>query len=71
MKYHFAFINDELLIGKCCMIASNVIFIMNGANHLTDALTTYPFSIFGNGWENVLDGKKYPQNCDIIIGNDV
>lgn len=53
------------------MIASNVIFIMNGANHLTDALTTYPFSIFGNGWENVLDGKKYPQNCDIIIGNDV
>lgn len=53
------------------MIASDVRFIMNGANHLTDSLTTYPFAIFGNGWENAMDGKTYPKKGDIIIGNDV
>lgn len=45
--------------------------IMNGANHLTDALTTYPFAVLGNGWENAMDGKTYPQKGDINIGNDV
>jgi virginiamycin A acetyltransferase len=53
------------------MIASDVKFIMNGANHLTNALTTYPFAIFGNGWENAMDGKEYPQKGDITIANDV
>jgi virginiamycin A acetyltransferase len=53
------------------MIASGVTFIMNGANHLTNALTTFPFAIFGNGWENAMEGKSYPQKGDIIIGNDV
>jgi virginiamycin A acetyltransferase len=53
------------------MIASDVKFIMNGANHLTDALTTYPFAIFGNSWEKAMDGKTYPQKGDITIGNDV
>lgn len=71
VKYHFDFIGDKLIIGKFCMIASDVTFIMNGANHLTDALTTYPFAIFGNGWENAMEGKQYPQKGDITIGNDV
>lgn len=71
VKYHFDFVGDKLIIGKFCMIASDVKFIMNGANHLTNALTTYPFAIFGNGWENAMDGKSYPQKGDIIIGNDV
>lgn len=71
VKYHFDFINDKLIIGKFCMIASNVTFIMNGANHLTDAFTTYPFAIFGNGWETAMEGKSYPKKGDIIIGNDV
>lgn len=71
VKYHFDFVGDKLIIGKFCMIASDVKFIMNGSNHLTNALTTYPFAIFGNGWENAMDGKSYPQKGDIIIGNDV
>lgn len=71
VKYHFDFIDDKLRIGKFCMIASNVKFIMNGANHLTKSLTTYPFAIFGNGWENAMDGKEYPNKGDINIGNDV
>ena len=71
VKYHFDFVNDKLIIGKFCMIASDVKFIMNGANHLTDSLSTYPFAIFGNGWENAMEGKVYPQKGDINIGNDV
>jgi len=71
VKYHFDFIGDKLIIGKFCMIASDVTFIMNGANHITQALSTYPFAIFGNGWENAMEGKIYPQKGDIVIGNDV
>jgi virginiamycin A acetyltransferase len=71
VKYHFDFTGDKLIIGKFCMIASDVHFIMNGANHLTDALSTYPFAIFGNGWENAMEGKSYPYKGDTIIGNDV
>ncbi len=71
VKYLFDFEDDKLIIGKFCMIASGVTFIMNGANHLTDALTTYPFAIFGNGWENAMEGKKYPNKGDLVIGNDV
>jgi virginiamycin A acetyltransferase len=71
VKYHFDFIGDKLIIGKFCMIASDVKFIMNGANHLTSAITSFPFAIFGNGWEKAMDGKSYPQKGDITIGNDV
>jgi virginiamycin A acetyltransferase len=71
VKYHFDFIGDKLIIGKFCMIASDVTFIMNGANHLTDAISTYPFAIFGKGWENAMEGKNYPSKGDTIIGNDV
>ena len=41
VKYLFDFIGDKLVIGKFCMIASDVTFIMHGANHLTDAISTY------------------------------
>ncbi len=71
VKYLFDFIGDKLIIGKFCMIASDVKFIMNGANHLTDAFTAYPFAVFGNDWCNAMDGKAYPQKGDITIGNDV
>ncbi len=71
VKYHFDFTGDKLIIGKFCMIASDVTFIMNGANHLTDAVTTYPFAIFGNGWENAMEGKTYPSKGNIVVGNDV
>ena len=71
VKYHFDFVGDKLIIGKFCMIASNVTFIMNGANHLTDAISTYPFAIFGEDWANSMEGKTYPTKGDTIIGNDV
>lgn len=71
VKYHFDFVDDKLIIGKFCMIASDVTFIMNGANHLTDAISTYPFAIFGDGWEGAMEGREYPRKGDINIGNDV
>lgn len=71
VKYHFDFTGDQLIIGKFCMIASDVKFIMNGANHLSNPISTYPFAVFGNGWENAMEGKTYPNKGNIEIGNDV
>lgn len=71
VKYLFDFTRDKLVIGKFCMIASDVTFIMNGANHLVNAISTYPFAIFGNGWEGAMAGKTYPTKGDTMIGNDV
>ncbi len=71
VKYLFDFVGDKLYIGKFCMIASDVKFIMNGANHLTDSLSTYPFAIFGSGWEKAMEGRSYPAKGDVRVGNDV
>ena len=71
VKYHFNFINDKLIIGKFCMIASGAKFIMNGGNHLSQSLSSYPFAIFGLDWQHAMDGKTYPNKGDIVIGNDV
>ena len=71
VKYHFDFTGDKLVIGKFCMIASDVKFIMNGANHLNDSISAYPFAIFGNGWEGAMEGRSYPNKGDLVIGNDV
>ncbi|MFK7049973.1 Virginiamycin A acetyltransferase [Flavobacterium columnare] len=71
VKYHFDFTGDKLIIGKFCMIASGVKFIMNGANHLTEAISAYPFAIFGHDWQHAMEGKSYPTKGDTIIGNDV
>lgn len=71
VRYHFDFVGDKLIIGKFCMIASDVRFIMNGGNHLTNSISTYPFAIFGCGWEHAMDGKEHPYKGDTIIGNDV
>lgn len=71
VKYHFDFTGDKLVIGKFCMIASGVTFIMNGANHLTDSISTFPFAIFGEDWKDAMEGKSYPTKGNTIIGNDV
>ncbi|MEZ2304046.1 MAG: CatB-related O-acetyltransferase [Microcoleus sp.] len=64
--------NDRLIIGKFCAIATNVKFIMNGANHKLDGISTYPFPIFGNGWETAMNLlMELPSKGDIVIGNDV
>ena len=70
--YHFPFIGDRLRIGKFCAIARGVRFIMNGANHQVDGLSTYPFFIFGNGWESARPAEgELPYKGDTVVGNDV
>lgn len=71
VKYLFDFIDDELIIGKFCMIASDVKFIMNGANHLSNAISAYPFAVFGKAWSHAMEGKSYPNKGKTIVGNDV
>jgi virginiamycin A acetyltransferase len=71
VKYHFDFIGDKLIIGKFCMIASGITFIMNGGNHLVNSLSAFPFSIFGGDWADAMEGKTYPYKGDTVIGNDV
>jgi len=71
VRYLFDFTGDKLIIGKFCMIASGVEFIMNGANHLVDAVSTFPFGVFGHGWEVAMEGKTYPFKGNTEIGNDV
>ncbi|RXR06020.1 Vat family streptogramin A O-acetyltransferase [Pseudoxanthomonas composti] len=70
--YHFPFIGDRLVIGRFCAIARGAKFIMNGANHKLAGLSTYPFQIFGNGWETVMPGPgELPYKGDTVIGHDV
>lgn len=72
VTHHYDFIGDKLIIGKFCAIAKGIEFIMNGANHRINSITTYPFNIMGNGWE-----KSAPYLTDLklkgdtIVGNDV
>ncbi|HEY6951578.1 MAG TPA: CatB-related O-acetyltransferase [Bacteroidota bacterium] len=68
--YHFDFVGDLLMIGRFCSIAAEVKFIMNGGNHPTDWLTTYPFPIFGEGWEAATP-ERWPMKGDTVVGNDV
>ncbi len=67
--YLFEFMQDKLIIGKFCQIATGVRFIMNGANHAMNGLSTYPFKVMGKSWSNA------PMNVvskgDTVIGNDV
>ena len=70
--YHFPFVGDKLIIGKFCALARDVKFVMNGANHLMSGFSTYPFFIFGNGWERAaLPQGAFPYKGDTVVGNDV
>ena len=71
VTHHYDFIGDKLIIGKFCQIGHNVEFIMNGANHQMNSVSTYPFYIF-KGWEQEPPKKEdLPYKGDTVIGNDV
>ena len=71
VRYHFEHLGDRLIIGRYCAIASGVQFIMNGANHRLDGFSTYPFAIFGKGWEDPDYDWAQGSRGDTVIGNDV
>lgn len=71
VTHHYDFNNDKLIIGKFCQIASGVEFIMNGANHQMNAVSTFPFYTL-EGWEQEPPSQNdLPIKGDTIIGNDV
>lgn len=71
VTHHYDFNGDKLIIGKFCQIASGVEFVMNGANHQMNAVTTFPFYIF-EGWAQAVPPKsEMPLKGDTIISNDV
>ena len=63
--------NDKLIIGKFCQIAAGVEFVMNGANHQMNAVSTFPFYTL-TGWDMKAPAPEdMPLKGDTIIGNDV
>ena len=68
--YHFDFTGDRLVIGRFCSIAAETRFIMNGGNHATDWFTTFPFPVFGQGWEGAMP-ESWPNRGDTVVGHDV
>jgi len=67
--YLFEFMNDNLIIGKFCQIATGVRFIMNGSNHAMEGISTYPFKVFGEAWGKA--DMSVESKGDTVIGNDV
>lgn len=73
ITHHYDFIGDKLIIGKFCSIAKGVEFVMNGANHRMNCISTYPFYIMGGDWGSALKPhtNELPLKGDTVIGNDV
>ncbi len=70
VRYAFPFVGDRLVIGRFCSIAHGATFILNGGNHLTDTVSSFPFGIFREGWEHALS-EAWPNRGGIAIGHDV
>ena len=71
VTHHYEFIGDRLIIGKFCQIGAGVEFVMNGANHQMNAVSTFPFYTMG-GWEQTSPAHAdLPLKGDTVVGNDV
>lgn len=71
VTYHYEWNGDKLIIGKFCQIATGVEFIMNGANHQMNAVSTFPFYTL-EGWDmEPPEIIALPIKGDTVIGNDV
>lgn len=70
--YQYPINEDRLIIGKFCSIACGAKFLMTSGNHSLRSLSTYPFPIFGEEWEEILNPKDaWDNKGDIVIGSDV
>ena len=71
VTHHYPFLNDRLIIGKFCQIAAGVEFVMNGANHQMNAVSTFPFYTL-RGWAMEPPAPSdLPLKGDTVVGNDV
>ena len=71
VTHHYDFNGDKLIIGKFCQIAAGVNFVMNGANHQMNAVSTFPFYIFGTWDQDPPSSSDLPIKGDTVVGNDV
>lgn len=73
VRYHFDFVGDVLRIGPFCAIGCGAQIIMNGATHAMGGFSTFPFNIFGHGWEAGFDPATWAaeNRGDTVIGPDV
>jgi len=73
VRYHFEAIGDRLKIGRFCALAQGTTFIMNGANHALTGFSTYPFHIFGKGWEEGFEPGTIFDHLrgDTVVEHDV
>lgn len=71
VTHHYDFVGDKLIIGKFCQIAAGVEFVMNGANHQMNAVSTFPFYTL-EGWNMKSPAQSdMPFKGDTVVGNDV
>ena len=71
VTHHYGWNADKLIIGKFCQIAAGVEFVMNGANHQMNAVSTFPFYTL-EGWHmDPPAPADLPFKGDTVIGNDV
>ncbi|MDO5296375.1 MAG: CatB-related O-acetyltransferase [bacterium] len=71
VTHHYEWLGDRLIIGRFCQIAAGAEFVMNGANHQLNAVTTFPFYTL-QGWQaNPPAPADLPFKGDTVIGNDV
>jgi len=71
VTHHYDWLGDKLIIGRFCQIGAGVEFVMNGANHQMNAVTTFPFYTL-EGWDMEPPAlADLPFKGDTVIGNDV
>lgn len=71
VTHHYDWNNDKLIIGKFCQIAAGVEFVMNGANHQMNCISTFPFYTL-EGWRMDPPAMEdLPIKGNTVIGNDV
>ena len=71
VTHQYEWMGDKLIIGRFCQIAAGVEFIMNGANHQMNAVSTFPFYTL-EGWNMEPPAQEdLPLKGDTIVGNDV
>lgn len=71
VTHHYPWVGDRLIVGRFCQIAAGVEFVMNGANHQMNAVSTFPFYTL-EGWDMEPPCQEdMPCKGDTVIENDV
>ena len=71
VTHFYDFIGDKLIIGKFVSIPKGVKFMMNGANHMLDCYSAYPFEIIDEFKGLSRSFGQRGNRGDTVVGNDV